>query len=171
MRTAMLLGLAMAAMIAGGCGGGGGAVDEPLPPTPWFATAVQLSDDDGVATDAFWSGETITVTIAVTNLTDRAQTMRFAASPFLDYEIRCLDGCLVWRWSETVGRSDALVDVAFAPGETRRWFVRWNQADRDGWAVRPGTYDAAAFIPALLGDAIVDHGPAARFGIFAVPAG
>ena len=170
MRTAMLLVLAVAAMIAGGCGGGG-AVAEPLPPTPWFTTAVRLSDDDGVARDAFWSGETVTVTIAVTNRTDRAQTLRFASSPFLDYEIRCPDGCLVWRWSDTVGRSATPTDVAFAPVQTREWFVRWDQADRSGWLARPGTYDASASIPALLGDAIVDHGPAARFAIVAVPIG
>src|SRR4051812_30126689 len=101
MRASMLLVLVLAATIAGGCGGGGAApADDPLPATPWLATSVRLSDDDGVIRDAFWSGETITVTISVTNLTDRAQTLRFASSPFLDYEIRCPDGCLVWRWSD-----------------------------------------------------------------------
>ncbi len=154
-------------LLLAGCGGGHVHADPaPAPqPGPLFASDVQLSTLDGLETDAFWYGESIALTITVHNLGAETRVMRFPSSPFLDYDVRCLDGCLVWRWSETVPASPIDVDVTLAPFESRSWYVVWHQEDRSGFQVAPGVYEASAWLPHFAGSPVIDADTRMRFRI------
>ncbi len=171
MRVQTSLALVLVLALCGCGGGGGGEVHvEPAPapdPNPLFATDFDLSTLDGLETDAFWLGETVVMTITVHNLGAETRILRFPSSPFLDYDVRCLDGCLVWQWSETVGASPDDVVVSLAPYASRSWYVLWHQEDRYGFQVAPGTYDAAAWLPHFDGSPVVDAAPSILFDIVA----
>ncbi|MBA3845926.1 MAG: hypothetical protein H0X45_04705 [Planctomycetes bacterium] len=156
------------ALVLAGCGGGGHVHADPAPapePGPLFASDVQLSTIDGLETDEFWYGESIVLTITVHNLGAETRVMRFPSSPFLDYDVRRLDGRLVWWWSETVASSPYAVDVALAPYESRSWYVVWHQEDRSGFQVPPGVYDASAWLPHFAGSPVLDADTRVRFRI------
>ncbi|HYE04326.1 MAG TPA: BsuPI-related putative proteinase inhibitor [Planctomycetota bacterium] len=159
MRLATAIAVVLGLLLAG-CGGGGGHVHaDPAPapePAALFASDVRLSTLDGLETDEFWYGEAIVLTITVHNLGAETRVMRFPSSPFLDYDIRCLDGCLTWCWSETVPSSPVDVDVVLAPYESRSWYVVWHQEDRAGFQVAPGVYAASAWLPHFAGSDAID---------------
>ncbi len=167
MRVTTTFALILALVLAG-CGGGGHVHADPAPapePGPLFASDVQLSTIDGLETDEFWYGESIVLTITVHNLGNETRVMHFPSSPFLDYDVRCFDGCLTWWWSETVPASPIDVDVALAPYESRSWYVVWHQQDRFGYRVAPGVYNASAWLPHFVGSALLDAHTRVRFRI------
>lgn len=84
-------------------------------------------------------GETVVITLTLTNNTGTAQTYDFGSSQRYDVIIR-RGGNKVWQWSDGRAFLQVIGSETLQPGESRTYTVNWNQTNTAGNQVPTGTY-------------------------------
>ena len=76
-------------------------------------------------------GETVVITLTLTNDTNTVQTYEFGTSQRYDVIIR-RGGREIWRWSDGRVFAQMLGSETLQPGESRVYTVDWNQTNTAG---------------------------------------
>ncbi|MBI4576816.1 MAG: hypothetical protein HY722_11185 [Planctomycetes bacterium] len=144
-------------------------VAPPPPPAAGFTARLAVLDAVGQPAAAFRTGEAVRVELAITN---------WSPAPAV---LTAPDGCGLAATSIGSGATTvrdamagrmctmALVDVRFAPGETKTFRFDWDQRNDAGQAVAAGPYEARARVRTVFGSASVAAPLPAPFTIGAVP--
>jgi hypothetical protein len=85
-------------------------------------------------------GEPVQFVLSVMNTEPGPDTIPMPTGQTYDFIVRTLDGSEVWRWSRDRLFTQAAREVAFAPGETKRFSETWDQRTNTGQQVGPGSY-------------------------------
>jgi hypothetical protein len=88
-------------------------------------------------------GEPVTFTLTVSNPGPAPVSVTAPSSQLHDFALS-RDGAEVWRWSEGKAFLTMITEWTLPPGGMREFTVRWDQRNRDGRPVEPGTYVAEA---------------------------
>lgn len=84
-------------------------------------------------------GETVVITLTLTNDTGTTQTYNFSSSQRYDVIIG-RGGNKVWQWSDGRFFAQMMGSETLQPGESRVYTVEWNQTNSAGNQVPTGTY-------------------------------
>jgi hypothetical protein len=108
-----------------------------------FATSLLLRDANGTPQDRFRLGESITFELTVRNRRDFSVTAQFADGRQSDFVVlERGTNRVLWKWSDGRSFTQQTSQIVFAPNETRRFRVDWNQLTASGTSILPGRYDA-----------------------------
>jgi hypothetical protein len=94
------------------------------------------------------SGETASVAmpiglrLEVCNQSSRDVAVPFSTEQRYDFEIRNLDGELIWRWGADRVFAQVTGSETFTPGCRTFGEGKWDGTDQEGEPVEPGTYEA-----------------------------
>lgn len=132
----VLVGLAV---VAGGCGGDGGRRQEE----GGQPRARGLAFSAGYEPDTLRAGEPVTWRLSVRNNTPEAVTLTFPSGKKGDVVLMAEDGTEVYRWSEGMFFTEAIVRERLEPDEE----VLYRLVERN-LTVEPGTYDLVAVLAA-----------------------
>lgn len=124
------------------CAGGGGA-PSPGPGSDTLQVAVEVPA-------RVRTGEAVPITLRVTNVGDERLDLELRGRPIaFDLVVTGPDGSVVWRRLE--GRTvPAILQVrTLGPRESLELRDVWDQRERDGSRVAPGSYRVAGAVPAV----------------------
>jgi hypothetical protein len=76
---------------------------------------------------------TVQLALHVTNGGDEALVLEFSTAQRYDFEIRGVDGTLLWRWSSDMMFAQALGTVRLEAGESMTYRAEWTAAVAAGW--------------------------------------
>lgn len=94
-------------------------------------------------------GETVTVTLAVTNPTDERITVSIGSGLQYDFIVQDVPGAELWRWSRGRAFTQALTSLTLQARETRSFTERWDQRSNAGSLVAPGTYTVTGVLATI----------------------
>ncbi|XID92742.1 BsuPI-related putative proteinase inhibitor [Paenibacillaceae bacterium WGS1546] len=95
-------------------------------------------------------GEGAKLEFSVSNVSGKPLTLTYGSGQKYDYEIYDERGKLVYRWSDGMSFTMALVDKELGGGESLKYVEHWDGKDGEGHPVPPGRYVAKLSIPASL---------------------
>ena len=109
-----------------------------------FQTTLTLKDSSGKITSQFDRGELITFELTLLNRSSSSVRVQFPAlGNFQDFRVYERDAEeALWVWVADKVFAMVVVDMTFAPGESRTFTGTWNQVTGGGEAVPAGRYDA-----------------------------
>lgn len=90
-------------------------------------------------------GEQVEITLTVTNTAKHPVTLSFASSKQYDFVIIQGDH-VIRRWSDGKMFAMVLTIEILGPQETKRYQMFWDQTDRTGRLVQPGSYKVAGML-------------------------
>jgi hypothetical protein len=102
-------------------------------------TVGDLRAEASVAKATFQPGETVGITMKVTNVSGSAVTVTSGGQQY-DVVVR-RRGALVWQWSHDKGFAQVMRSVEMAAGTTRTYQASWDQRDLQGRPVEGGAYE------------------------------
>ncbi|MBI4577952.1 MAG: hypothetical protein HY722_16950 [Planctomycetes bacterium] len=108
-------------------------------PSGAFRLSLGMKDGAGQATSSMRSGDTVRLSLGVTNTSGLPQTLSFPSGQQFDFVVRDVSG-EVWRWSRGRAFTMAFTTMGFLPGQARDLEVAWDGRDSAGMLVRPGLY-------------------------------
>ena len=109
--------------------------------SPVWAESPSLSVSLTTEKSIYRLGETINLTLVVTNDSDRAFQAVFPSAKRYDFAVYDADDNLVWRWSADRGFAQALTPLEIKPGERAVFTAEWQQQDsQGGFQVPDGDY-------------------------------
>lgn len=112
---------------------------------PTFETALSLKNSADETTTTFTSGEQITFSITILNLTDADQTLVLPTTQTQDFTVSSIDFETIFPDSGGV-TSPAITTLNFTPNETKTFIEVWDQTDTNGNLVSPGEYLVQGYI-------------------------
>lgn len=139
MHLVIVIVLVALAVMAGGCGGDGGRREEEGGRSPSGGLAFSA----GYEPDTLRAGESVTWRLSVRNTTPGPVTLTFPSGKKGDVVLAEEDGTEVYRWSEGLFFTEAIVRERLDPDEE----VLYRLVERS-LTVEPGTYDLVAVLAA-----------------------
>lgn len=119
---------------------------ERVPEKPALKPAVlqvEISTDRRV----YRLGEPITITLSVTNRGGMPAPLTFTTSQRYDLTAS-RSGRELWRWSHGRAFAQVIQNINVRPGETISFEETWDQTDKDGDQVPPGSYKIVGWLTA-----------------------
>ena len=108
-----------------------------------FVTALTTQDAGGQITDTFERGDPIQLVMTVRNELTTNAVVQFPTALQSDFVIvEAGTSEVVWQWSEGQTFAQGRSELQFLPEQTRTFTQTWDQINRLGVRVRPGTYEA-----------------------------
>lgn len=92
-----------------------------------FETTLVMTDSVGNEKVLFAQGETITLTIHMTNLTGESQSMGFSSGQQYDIKVYDSEDNLIWNWAHDKAFIQVPTELAFSANETKTFEETWNQ--------------------------------------------
>lgn len=123
-----------------GCGSG---IEES---SPVIETTLQLRQGGGEISSIFLPGQTMELTLTVTNLTN--STQRFTTPDTQTYEFMVVNstGVLQWLWGESQSPDPVLTQISLGPNESIEYVEYWELMLANGTSAEPGFYNAQGFV-------------------------
>ena len=122
MRKRYLLVVALLPFLLIGCGGSNNDSQDPL-----LQTRLVLQDVFSQESNRFAQGETITLSLTLTNYSDEAVTLNFTSGQQYDFYVVSNQGAEIWRWSGDRAFTDALTELLVPGKESIEVEVIWDQ--------------------------------------------
>ncbi len=89
-------------------------------------------------------GEPLSIALSVINVSERQVERTYYSGQRYDFIVLDDTGNVVWRWSRDMAFTQAIIEVAFEPGQKVTYSEVWNQKTDSGEQVEPGTYELQA---------------------------
>lgn len=77
-------------------------------------------------------GDSVVLTLLVTNVADTALTLHFSSGQIFDFYARSVTGDLLWNWAHDKAFTQILRELVLQAGESRSYRVTWNGVGNDG---------------------------------------